>query len=85
MAVLAIPETCVDRIIIKLGLGCLFRHVEHLFEHVEHLFGIVFTLILAILIINFNFNYFTCVVVCVRRVFLYITIYLDRPHRTSLD
>ena len=42
-----------------------FRHVEHLFEHVEHLFGIGFTLILAILIINFNFNYFTCVVVCV--------------------
>ena len=43
--------------------GCLFRHVEHVFEHVEHLFGIGFTLVLAILIINFNFNYFTCVVV----------------------
>ena len=38
--------------IIKLGLSCLFRHVEHLFEHVEHLFGIGFTLILAILIIS---------------------------------
>ena len=50
-------------------LGCLFRHVEHLFEHVEHLLGIGFTLGLAILIINFNFNYFTCVVVCVGWVF----------------
>ena len=50
-------------------LGCLFRHVEHLYEHVEHLFGIGYTLVLAILIINLNFNYFTCVVVRVGQVF----------------
>ena len=65
-------------------LGCLFRHVEHLFEHVEHLFGIGFTPILAILISNFNFNYFTCVVVVSDRRFLHYN-YLDRPHRTTVD
>ena len=47
----------------------LIQQYEKSTLNVEHLFGIGFTLIPAILIINFNFNYFTCVVICVGQVF----------------
>ena len=52
--------------IIPLGLGCLFRHVEHLFEHVEHLLEHVEHLFKRLYTMSSNFNYFTCLVVCFR-------------------